>query len=87
MELPDEECSYDFEDTLHDVAQMLPITEFNETSLVSARSAVRDITDKVLVNVEIDELEAIASCFDDIRLMRFSNALMSEINDDTVLGD
>ena len=38
-------------------------------------------------NLEHEELEALAMCFDNIRLMRQSSNAMVENNDDTALGD
>jgi len=38
-------------------------------------------------NLDTEELEALAMCFDNIRLMRQANSEMVENNDDTALGD
>ena len=56
-----------------------------DTSLLSAQSAAKN-ADILAQNLDTDELESLAMCFDNIRLMRNSNELMVE-NDDTALGD
>lgn len=52
---------------------------------MSAQSAAKN-ADILAQNLDTDELESLAMCFDNIRLMRNSNELMVE-NDDTALGD
>ena len=56
-----------------------------DTSLLSAQSAAKN-ADILAQNLDTDELESLAMCFDNIRLMRNSNEVMVE-NDDTALGD
>ena len=53
------------------------------TSLNSVHSATKGI---LLDDINADELEAIASCFDNIREMRRKNPKMKS-NDDQALGD
>ena len=53
--------------------------------MLSAQSAAKN-ADILAQNLDTDELESLAMCFDNIRLMRNSNELMVE-NDDTALGD
>ena len=61
-------------------------TGVNDTSLMSAMSATKN-QDVLSQNIDTQELESLAMCFDNIRLMRQSNSAMTEINDDTALGD
>lgn len=58
----------------------------NDTSLLSAQSATRN-ADILAQNLDTEELEALAMCFDNIRLMRQSSQAMIDNNDDTALGD
>ena len=54
--------------------------------MLSAKSLTKDAS-ILAKNLDSDELEAIAMCFDNIRQMRKENELMAESNDDTALGD
>jgi len=57
-----------------------------DTSLMSAQSAARN-ADILAQNLDTEELESLAMCFDNIRLMRQQNEAMASCNDDTALGD
>ena len=57
----------------------------HDTSLMSAKSAAKNAS-LLEKNLDTDELEAIAMCFDNIRQMRSQNEKMVN-NDDTALGD
>ena len=53
---------------------------------MSAQSATLN-ADILSQNLEHEELEALAMCFDNIRLMRQTCSSMADANDDTALGD
>ena len=57
----------------------------HDTSLMSAQSATRN-ANILAQNLDTEELESLAMCFDNIRMMRNSNENMQD-NDDTALGD
>ena len=57
----------------------------HDTSLMSAKSATKNAS-LLAQNLDTEELEALAMCFDNIRQMRSQNQDMTE-NDDTALGD
>lgn len=57
-----------------------------DASLTSSKTVARDAS-LLAKNLDADELEAIAMCFDNIRFMRKENADMAQQNDDAALGD
>ena len=57
----------------------------HDTSLMSAKDATRNAS-LLAQNLDTEELEALAMCFDNIRQMRSQNTNMLD-NDDTALGD
>ena len=83
-ELPEEEDSQGYDETQQEMQQQTRGP--NDTSLMSAQSAARN-ADVLAQNLDTEELESLAMCFDNIRLMRQSNQAMVEDNDDTALGD
>ena len=91
QELPGEEDSQGYDETMPD-NQILDrsnpagVSRGNDTSLLSAQSAARN-ADILAQNLDTEELEALAMCFDNIRKMRGENQAMVEYNDDTALGD
>ena len=57
----------------------------HDTSLMSTKSATKNAS-LLAQNLDTEELEALAMCFDNIRQMRSQNENMTD-NDDTALGD
>ena len=88
QERPGEEDSAGYDDTQPDIINNTSQANGmnrHDTSLMSAQSAASN-ADILAQNLDTEELESLAMCFDNIRLMRQSNENMVE-NDDTVLGD
>ena len=91
QERPGEEDSQGYDDTQHDILQNnsravgLGVSNRHDTSLMSAQSAAKN-ADILAQNLDTEELESLAMCFDNIRLMRSGNENMQD-NDDTALGD
>ena len=87
MEQPGEEDSQGYDETQGDMTNIdrsLAIGR-HDTSLMSAKSAAKN-ANLLSANLDTDELEAIAMCFDNIRQMRNQNQNMTN-NDDLALGD
>lgn len=88
QERPGEEDSQGYDDTQPDIinntSNALGVSK-HDTSLLSAQSAARN-ANILAQHLDTEELEAIAMCFDNIRLMRRSNENMTD-NDDLALGD
>ena len=88
QERPGEEDSQGYDDTQQDIINNTSTAHGvnrQDTSLLSAQSATRN-ADILAQNLDTEELESLAMCFDNIRLMRQQNENMIE-NDDTALGD
>ena len=89
QELPGEEDSQGYDETqpeILDRSNAAGMSRGNDASLLSAQSAARN-ADILAQNLDTEELEALAMCFDNIRMMRQSNQAMLDNNDDTALGD
>jgi hypothetical protein len=62
------------------------VTSKMDTSQISSKSIMKDAS-MLAKNLDQDELQAIAMCFDNIRYMRKENQTMAPQNDDSALGD
>ena len=88
MEQPGEEDSQGYDETQEDITNVdrsMGGVGRHDTSLLSAKSAARNAS-LLQANLDTDELETLAMCFDNIRQMRAQNQAMTD-NDDMALGD
>ena len=88
QERPGEEDSAGYDDTQPDIinnSSTANAINKHDTSLMSMQSAAKN-ADILAQNLDTEELETLAMCYDNIRMMRQSNSKMVN-NDDTALGD